>query len=94
MARKLVDRLGQIVNLGDHVVYGANRGLVIGVIVKWNPNTFQIRSSDLYNNGLTNIPYGYKDCLVRTDSLANFNHVDLTDEEKARIDLDRKVRSI
>lgn len=93
---KLKDRFGQEVNLGDQVVYGANNGLVIGVVVKWNPQTFQIRSTDKINKGLTNIPYGYREnqySLAKIKSITNLDESDLTVNEINRINADKELRS-
>jgi hypothetical protein len=88
----LRDRFGKEVQLGDRVVYGANRGLIIGVVVKWNPNTFKIRSLDSLQEGTVNIPYGFSVSLALIDSITSLDEALLTEEESNRIQMDRSIR--
>lgn len=90
--RVLKDRFNRQVHLGDKIVYGANRGLVIGVVVKWNPNTFKIRSIQPGDNQTVNIPYGYSYSLALIDSINVLSDCNLTNEDKLRIETDRVLR--
>lgn len=95
MSQVLMDSLNKRVNLGDVVVYGANSGLRIGIIVKFNPKTFQIRifKNQSYPSTI-NVPYGYKNCLARVNSITELDvEAELNADELHRIEIDRKIRS-
>ena len=85
--------------LGDVVVYGANNGLRIGIITRFNPATFQIKTFNRpqypkSKPGYVNIPYDFKSSLIAFKSIEVIEKDILTVEEQDRIDFDKQLRSI
>lgn len=99
MTKILKDCFNTEVHIGDVVVYGANSGLKIGVVTRFNPATFQIKtfSRTEYPRskpGYVNVPFDYRSSLIAIKTFASIDQDILTDEEKERIELDHKLRSI
>lgn len=99
MSKKLTDCFNTEVFLGDVVVYGANSGLKIGVVTKFNPATFQIKTFarteyPRSKPGYVNIPFDFRSSLIALKTFDSITQDILTDEEKELIDLDKDLRSI
>jgi len=99
MTKILKDCFNTEVHLGDIVVYGANNGLRIGIVTRFNPATFQIKAFERTEYprskpGYSNIPFDYRSSLIALKTFDLINQDILTEDEAERIQLDRDLRSI
>lgn len=88
-----IDRFGNPINLGDVIAYyGTTIGLIVGVVVKFNPLSYKVKTkksirgndSDKYYN----IPFSSNSMILTSKGMGSFNALDILDDvEKLRLDI-------
>lgn len=88
-----IDRFDNPINVGDIIAYyGTNVGMVVGVVVKFNPKSYKVMSKSIYNGKNNyqyhNILFEDKSKILSANALIKLNAKDiLNDMEKIRLGL-------
>ncbi len=86
-----VDRFGNPIELGDIIAYyGTTIGLIVGVVVKFNPLSYKVKIKKVHdgkdNYSYHNIPFSSKAMILTAKGMSSVNALDLLDEvEKLRL---------
>lgn len=90
-----VDRFGNPIQLGDVIAYyGTTIGLIVGVVVKFNPLSYKVKIKksarghgkdyDVYHN----VTFSSKDLILTSKGMSSINALDILDDvEKLRLDI-------
>lgn len=91
-----VDRFGNPINPGDVIAYyGTTIGLIVGVVVKFNPLSYKVKTKksamshgkDYYK--YYNIPFSSNSMILTAKGMETFNALDILDDlEKLRLEIE------
>lgn len=88
-----VDRFGNPINLGDVIAYyGTTIGLIVGVVVKFNPLSYKVKTKKATGGNdhdkYYNIPFSSSGMILTAKGMETFNALDILDDmEKLRLDI-------
>lgn len=88
-----IDRFENPIELGDVIAYyGTTIGLIVGVVVKFNPMSYKVKVKKAYNGKdqfyYHNIPFSSKSMILTAKGMGSVNAMDILDEvEKLRLDI-------
>lgn len=86
-----IDRFGNPIELGDVIAYyGTTIGLIVGVVVKFNPLSYKVKIKKVHDGkdhySYHNIPFSSKSMIVTSKGMGSINALDILDEvEKLRL---------